>query len=442
MFAGAAPAAIATQVVSNCLDQGTGSLRDAVKNAASGELIDAHALSCSTITLTSGEIHINQNDLTINGPGKDKLTITGKYGSGSTAHTEPYRIFTHYGSGTLLLENLKATKGYLPHPNYNVKGGCVYSSGNVVLASVELSSCSTKTTSGSARGGAIYVHHDLTLIDSTVKYNTGNGGNVSSSGGGIFVAGNFTALNSSINGNTATGNSGATSFGGGLYARGASTYLSGTTIANNTAALSNGGASVHNLSGTLTIRNSTISGNKATAGTVGGLYSSVAKLYLYNSTIAFNSAGASAPGTAGAGVAIYGGGSSPIAVLSSSLLSNNSYGMAPTSKDLTSFGVTITGSNDLVRVPDGAVPANTLVGQCPLLSPLRNNGGTTGTHSLGSRSPAIDAGGNLLGLGFDQRGSPFARASGPPGSMNPRADIGAFEVNQADDIYNSSFEGC
>src|SRR6185312_5823284 len=121
-------------------------------------------------------------------------------------------------------------------------------------------------------------------------------------------------------------------------------------------------------------RNSTISGNKATTGTVGGLYSSVAKFYLYNSTIAFNSASASASGTAGAGAAIYGGGSSPIAVMSSSLLANNSFGMAATNKDLTSFGVTITGSNNLVRVPDTAVPAGTLVGRCPLLGPLQNNG--------------------------------------------------------------------
>lgn len=51
------------------------------------------------------------------------------------------------------------------------------------------------------------------------------------------------------------------------------------------------------------------------------------------------------------------------------------------------------------------------------------------------RSPAIDAGDNVLALPYDQRGSPFLRVA------NGTADIGAYEV-PADIIFNSSFEGC
>jgi hypothetical protein len=39
-------------------------------------------------------------------------------------------------------------------------------------------------------------------------------------------------------------------------------------------------------------------------------------------------------------------------------------------------------------------------------------------------------------LTHDQRGSPFARAS------NAVADIGAYEVQQGDVVFNNGFDGC
>lgn len=44
------------KAVVNCDDSGPGSLRDAVASAASGDVIDLSALTCGTITLTSGAI--------------------------------------------------------------------------------------------------------------------------------------------------------------------------------------------------------------------------------------------------------------------------------------------------------------------------------------------------------------------------------------------------
>ena len=49
-----------TTVVRNCNDQGSGSLRNAVSNASSGDTIDLGQLHCSTITLTSGAIEIGR----------------------------------------------------------------------------------------------------------------------------------------------------------------------------------------------------------------------------------------------------------------------------------------------------------------------------------------------------------------------------------------------
>ncbi len=65
--------------VTNCDDSGAGSLRDAIGTATSGQTIDLTATGCSTITLTTGDIFINQEDLTLQGPGSSFLTIDGNY---------------------------------------------------------------------------------------------------------------------------------------------------------------------------------------------------------------------------------------------------------------------------------------------------------------------------------------------------------------------------
>ena len=63
--------------VTNTNDSGPGSLRDAINNAVSGEIIKFAKSAYGTITLTSGSLQVNMIDLTITGPGADKLTISG-----------------------------------------------------------------------------------------------------------------------------------------------------------------------------------------------------------------------------------------------------------------------------------------------------------------------------------------------------------------------------
>src|SRR4029079_18484672 len=72
-------------------------------------------------------------------------------------------------------------------------------------------------------------------------------------------------------------------------------------------------------------------------------------------------------------------------------------------------------ANKLIRRSvDTAVPADTIsgTGACPLLGPLRDNGGPTHTHALLSGSIAIDAGDNIAAASQDQRGTPDD--AGPP----------------------------
>lgn len=446
VFSLSAPAAYATQVVTNCNDSGAGSLRSAVAAAASGELVDATGLNgvCSVISLQTGDIGIGQNSLTIRGPGMDKLTVTGKYGSFPNSHVEPYRIFTHTGTGTLSIQQLSMDWGSLTNASGAALGGCLYSKGIVILSSVQVSVCSANTTSGVAKGGGVYSKQNVVLAGSTVKYNTANAGTSGASfGGGVYSVGNLLAKYSTVSINSASGSSGRViGLGGGAFAKGQDTYITNSTIDGNTAQLNIGAIAVRNTAGSVTISNSTISGNKAPNGVIGGIYSNTPALYVSNSTIALNTASAAAVVTAGTGIAIYGYGATPVAKFASTIVANNTYGASSLNRDLSAVGVTISGNNNLIRVSGATLPPDTIIGACPLLGPLRDNGGLTRTHALLGHSPAIDTGNNALGSSFDQRGNPFARTSGPPGTMTPVADIGAYEVDRADVIFDNTFEGC
>ena len=97
-------------------------------------------------------------------------------------------------------------------------------------------------------------------------------------------------------------------------------------------------------------------------------------------------------------------------------------------------GVTIAGANNLIIAANGiTLPPDTL-DAAPLLGPLQDNGGATRTHALLEGSPAIDSGNNVSNLDFDQRGEGFARMAGAS------ADIGAFEVQTNDVIFDDGFD--
>jgi hypothetical protein len=169
-------------------------------------------------------------------------------------------------------------------------------------------------------------------------------------------------------------------------------------------------------------------------------------LKIQNSTIVFNTAGKGRTGTTAPftyfapGIATSDRRAPMAVTLQSSLIANNTFGSSD-EYDLSvpqraSTTVSFSGNNNLVRVTFANVPSDTIKLSCPLLGPLRNNGGPTDTHALLSRSPGIDQGNNVANLTYDQRNSPYARVSGTA------ADIGAYEVQQADIIFNNGFDGC
>ena len=445
IFALAAPAAYANTFVINCNDAGVGSLRGAVAIAAEDDIVDASGLttaspgcSASTITLTTGDIVITQNDLTIQGPGRTALTVTGKNG----AVTQHSRIFTHkpaiVGSGTLGIFDLTMSNGYAASVAGNAKGGCIYSKGNVSLKYAGVYECTAKTKStyitASASGGGIYTIGYTELFASTISLNVADAGySTIGGGGGVYSRGAFISINSSITNNKATNIAKMDGSGGGVTSLGDRMTIAGSTIARNHADGNIGGLGLTNSTGTLTIVNSTISGNSA-KGIIGGIYSQNLKAYFLNSTIAFNTAGTGTSSNV-AGLLLAAPVVGATARMESTLIANNSYGSPAAASDI-GGNIVVSGSHNLVRTPGISLPSDTIVGKCPLLGPLKNNGGATMTHALLSRSPAIDKGNNLYDQTNDQRDSPYLRTSG----IAP--DIGAYEVDQADKIFDTDFEGC
>jgi hypothetical protein len=385
----------------------TGSLRFVAAWAVGGDEIDLSHLACSTITLYHGAIPLPQNDITLHGPGTNGLTISGN---------ESDRVFRHTGFGWLKINDLSVKYGYLRPAASSGKGGCIRSYGNVSLDHVLVSGCKAYKANYSTAGGGIFTTGSLWLLNSSVSGNAASTDNDSPLilGGGAYAEGDLFVVNSTISGNAAHARAAA----GGLYALGnASVYYS--TISDNHADANGGALRVH---GTTIIANSTISGNSAPHN--GGV-KAFGSITILNSTIAFNDNG-------GLVVLPY----QPLVLsLHNSLIANNgAYDISRCCESAQS-PITLDGSNNIVLNPKGIdfPPDIATTGVCPLLGPLRDNGGPTKTHALLSKSPGIDQGDAGSAL-YDQRG--FWRVSGLS------ADIGAYEIDQSDVIFDVGFDGC
>jgi hypothetical protein len=219
----------ANLLVDNCNDSGAGSLREVIAGVASGDVVDLSALSCTGITLTSGAIVVGSavGDLTIHGPGKKNLTISGN---------DSDRVFVHQGTGTLSISDLA-----ISHGRGAESGGCIVANGNLVLDQITVSSCAAGSANiQSTRGGGIAVSGNATLSNSDFIGNTLDG-NLLVRGGALAVGGTLSATDSHFTQNRAHSHlvNGGNMFGnivegGAIQALGA-TELVNSTISGNTA---------------------------------------------------------------------------------------------------------------------------------------------------------------------------------------------------------------
>ncbi len=417
--------------VTNCNDEGAGSLRDAVQNiAVSGDTVDMRGLTCSTITLTSGAITAAEDDLTILGPGTDMngVTILASHNS---------QIFVHLGAGTLSLEYMTVINGgKYSTGDSDALGGCVFSYGQVSLRDTGVKYCVAENRgSGNARGGGVYARTGIHAVSSTIAGNEARGNGRASRGAGVYTPGTLFTNYSWFRDNAALAavSNGHYGYGGAIVSAGDATILN-STISGNTAGVWAGvalfgGYATRNLE----ILNTTICDSYSYHASFGSGLEVGATMIISNSTITGNVARNDNHSRNGAGVYLA---YHSAATLQSTIVSGNSFydgtTFVPDDIGTRTDGALVGGANNLVGRSTLPLSLDTIVTSDPRLGTLTTgNGGPTPTKAPLRDSLAINRGNNLGGTPYDQRGPGFPRVVGP------FADIGAVE---SDVIFSNGFD--
>lgn len=392
-----------SDVVDGDFTPGNYSLREAIANAASGEVITFSVTGAINLTNVGhvGELVINKQ-LTIQGPGANLLTIKA---------FDPNVIGFKNGDGSRV---------------FNIDDG-----NSSMFVDVTISGVTLTDGDVAGDGGAIRSQEHLTIQNSVITGNYAFGAN---GGGGVFASGS----NVTITASTIADNYAISGGGGGLRIEGQQLTITSSTLSGNTAHQDGGG--IHFSNGSATITNSTVSGNTA-YGYGGGL-----RLRTYagnvvairHSTITNNGADTvSTGGSTGGGVFVTAS-SVTLPQFDHTIVAGNFQNFIFTPDDIngsvtSTFSLigSNTGSNLAAGFPDangnligtGAAPVPSRLGA------LGFNGGATKTHAPATGSPAIDKGSsNPVGAPlYDQRGAPFLRVFDGDGVPGARIDIGAYE---------------
>lgn len=282
----AASASATTYVVDTDGDPGPGgtlSLRQAIALAVAdpgSEVQFAPGLVGSTITLQQGDVFVEgSSDLSISGPGSDKLTISANPNyhenvfligdavafnlSGLTLTGGRYA--GGYGGAIRAVGSSVGLRDVVIEGNYADGGGALYAiNSNVSLTYVTI----RNNTAG--WGGGLYILSDAyqtSSLDASHVLITGNAATTGccvnyiqkGGGGGYFRGAELTLQDAQISGNTAA------KAGGGLLLKDSTLHLAGSTISGNLASGENGGGLTlyRSYAG---IANSRVDGNSAMSG--------------------------------------------------------------------------------------------------------------------------------------------------------------------------------
>ena len=261
---------LATFIVSNTLESGVGSLRQAIldANASPGaDVVDVTA--AGTVNLLSALPTISEA-VTIQGPGANLFRVDGQ---------DVYRVFD-IGTVPVTMTDLTVQRGNVTGVSAN--GAGIRSGGNLVLTRVEILS-----NTAQSHGGGVQVTGDLTLTDSLFQNNHSTNGIA----GGLRSSGTTNISGTNFVGNSSQGDGGAAFLlgqiivisdglfqenhchsgscdGGGLFSF-SHTTLNNTQFLSNTAQDAGGGASAP---GVLILTNGSFQNNQSVFGSGGGLY--------------------------------------------------------------------------------------------------------------------------------------------------------------------------
>jgi hypothetical protein len=265
-----------TFTVLNLADSGDGSLRAAVQAAEASpgpDEIDFAPGVRGTISLTRGELFIT-DDLTINGPGADVLTVSGNDAS---------RAFDVAGGADESTRIAVRISGLIVSHGRELEGAGIRNTAfsDLTLSHVTLSNNQSSGLAGSSSTGGAVTNTGagaiLDVVASQVIDNTVDGSaGLSAVGGGVFSDGTGVNIrDSAIAGNEVLAGYGDGEFGGGaggggVYVENSSLTVTNSFIANNrTEGRTSDGAGIavatdsNTQIGSPVIRNSLITGNEA-----------------------------------------------------------------------------------------------------------------------------------------------------------------------------------
>jgi predicted outer membrane repeat protein len=229
-----------------------------------------------TISLVFGELIITES-LTINGPGRDVLTVDAEHKS---------RVFNITpDNGSYIFHGLTITRGMT-----SGEGGAIRSQPRAFFGGIlTVDQCTVSNSSAAGNGGGIFSHSTLTVTGSDISGNSATGADAG--GGGFFTDDDQTTVvsNSTISNNSAR-------LGGGFLAA-VELHLTDSVVKDNAATGDVGGFAVgsnfRGNRGKALLENATISGNRA-VGFTGGFSANYATVT--DSTISNNSVVGSAGG--------------------------------------------------------------------------------------------------------------------------------------------------
>lgn len=438
-----------TNTVTTLADSGTGSLRQAIAEAAAGDTI-VFAIT-GTITLTSGELVV-ADSLTILGPGASDLAVSGNGVSRVFCLSNPAASVAISG---LTICNGKSADGIDgdqwaggPALSPGGDGGGILSLGPLTLEQCDVSGNAAGRGGGSSfthdavgydgtaggSGGGIFCSNDLTAVACTFSGNSaghggvggdslaggygsqGGHGGAGGRGGGICALGSVAlvsctlAANAAGNGGNAgyagnyAGHGGPGGSGGGLYVSGAVSVVACTVSTNATGNGGGGGGLSANCG------NGGVGGDGGGVGVAAGTAATT-----INSLYAQNRAGNGGPG----GTYEYGNPG-----VAGAPGAGHDLAGAWTSNGHNLLG-TVEGCSGLAHGVNGDIAGSTNAPVDAMLCPLGSGGDPTPTMGLPTNSPAFDAGDDALldlpySLATDQRGQPRLSYA--------HVDIGAFET--------------
>lgn len=446
----------ATYTVTTGDETGPGSLREAVTAANNNPGPDTIDFGPSL-----AHIHLNRNyfptlpvitdDLTINGPGPDVLTIDGgalwitagghlntgnpylylgvpSLESGGASLSEGDQIFNVDDGvpGNFISVNINGLRlmnavGDLQIQRPDLFGGAIYNNENLTLDNMSIS-----RSFHQSGGGAIENHGIMVMTNSTVADS------------GFSKLGGFGMIQTTFDAQTVIENSHLTRGHGGCL-----TQLSnGSMVIRSSSIMTcDNGPGVVSTGGSVSIVNSTIAESHNTAGgmvfVAGGIFASNTTLKVINSTIFENRHSSLGQPTAFAGNQLYmSGGSLEISNSVLTLLNGDASPLNPDIFYNSSNLPSITSTNNFVGDNSGGPLPNSASGD-PVLSIIDQGGlgvGQTKSFSPLPGSPLIDGGDNTV-ANDPETGNPLTGDQKANDRISPVAgtvDIGALEVQQSD----------